>query len=361
MKKLLVCTMVLLFAFAMTGCGNKKAELALITDSGTIDDKSFNQGAWEGLVKYAEEKNISKQFYKPEEKSVAAYAAAIDLAVKGGAKVVVAPGDFFSDVVFNAQEQYPDVKFILIDGVPHNADFSVTNIAPNTVGITYAEEQAGFLAGYAAVKDGLTKLGFMGGAKVPSVVRFGYGFVQGAEYAATELGLADASIEIKYHYTGDFIATPEIQALTAAWYTGGTECVFACGGEANQSVMAAADVTGAKVIGVDVDQSADSPSVITSAMKSLGSSVYDTIASYYANAFPGGENLVFSAENNGIALAMETAKFKTFSQADYDAIYAKLVNDTDNVVSNIINMPAEDGSVAGANLPLRAVAINEAA
>ena len=204
MKKLLALALAVVLALSVfAGCaaGGKKAELALITDIGTIDDKSFNQGAWEGLVKYAEEKGISHQYYQPTEKSTTAYLESIDQAVKNGAKVIVTPGFLFEEPVYIAQDQYPDVTFILIDGNPHDADYNYKT-ADNCVGITYAEEQVGFLAGYAAVKDGMTKLGYMGGMAVPAVVKYGYGFVQGAEYAAQELGMADGSIELMYNYTG---------------------------------------------------------------------------------------------------------------------------------------------------------------
>ena len=311
-----------------------KFELALITDIGTIDDKSFNQGSWEGLKKYAEENNISHKYYKPTEKSTDAYLSAIELAVKGGAKLIVTPGFLFEEPVYIAQQTYPDVMFVLIDGNPHNEDYSEYRTDPNTVGILFAEEQVGYLAGYAAVKDGMTKLGFLGGMAVPAVVRYGYGFVQGAEAAAKELGVP--SIELNYHYTGGFDATPEAQTLAASWYQAGTEVIFACGGAVGNSAMAAAESASGKVIGVDVDQSAESATVITSAMKGLGVSVYDMIKAYYAGSFPGGQNLVFSAENNGVSLPMENSKFEKFTQADYDALYAKLaaneitmVKDTD--------------------------------
>ncbi|WP_312642206.1 BMP family ABC transporter substrate-binding protein [Hydrogenoanaerobacterium sp.] len=316
--------------------GDGKFELALITDIGTIDDKSFNQGSWEGLKKYAEEKNITHKYYKPSEKSTDAYLSSIELAVKGGAKVIVTPGFLFEEPIFIAQDTYPDVKFILIDGNPHNADYSEFRTEKNTVGIVYAEEQVGYLAGYAAVKDGMTKLGFLGGMAVPAVVRYGYGFVQGADAAAKELGLADGSVSVNYHYTGGFDATPEAQTLAASWYQAGTEVIFACGGAVGNSAMAAAEQANGKVIGVDVDQSAESPTVITSAMKGLGVSVYDMIKAYYDGSFPGGEGLVFSAANNGISLPMENSKFEKFTQADYDALYKKLaaneiaiVKDTD--------------------------------
>jgi len=173
---------------------------------------------------------------------------------------------------------------------------------------------------------------------VPAVVRFGYGFVQGAEYAARELGLAAGSITVNYHYTGGFAATPEAQTLAASWYNNGVDVIFACGGAVGNSVMAAAEQAGKKVIGVDVDQSGESRTVITSAMKGLQASVYACIADFYAGRFPGGQTLVFSAANDGVGLPMATSKFDTFSRADYDAIYKKLV---DGVVPRMENLDSE--------------------
>ncbi|MBE6039276.1 MAG: BMP family ABC transporter substrate-binding protein, partial [Anaerofustis stercorihominis] len=198
-------------------------------------------------------------------------------------------------------------------------------VAENTYSIFYKEEQAGFLAGYAAVKEGYTKLGFMGGMAVPAVVRFGYGFVQGAEYAAKELGV---TVEMKYHYTGDFAATPEVQTKAAAWYTAGTECIFGCGGAVGNSVMAAAEQQAGKVvIGVDVDQSGESETVITSSMKELAGSVHYAVSAFYDGTFPGGKSESLGVEANAVGLPMAASKFAKFTQADYDAIYAKLVED----------------------------------
>ena len=309
-----------------SGTAGETFELALVTDLGTIDDKSFNQGSWEGLVQYASEKNISHKYYQPAEQSDDAYLSAIGLAVTGGAKVIVTPGFLFETPVFIAQDRYPNVNFILVDGSPHNADYTDFKTGPNTVGVHYAEDQAGFLAGYAAVKDGNRRLGFVGGMAVPAVVRFGYGFIQGAEYAAAELGLAPGSITVNYHYTGAFAATPEAQTLAASWYNSGVDIIFACGGAVGNSVMAAAQQTGKKVVGVDVDQSGESPTVITSAMKELGESVYSCISDYYEGKFPGGKTLVFSAANNGVGLPMATSKFQTFSNSDYDHIFQRLAN-----------------------------------
>ena len=328
---------------AFAGGGKDKAagetfELALVTDLGTIDDKSFNQGSWEGLVQYAKEKNITHKYYQPAEQSDDSYLTTIDLAVRGGAKLVVTPGFLFEVPIFTAQDRYPNVSFVLVDGVPHSADYSTFKTAKNVVGVLYAEDQAGFLAGYAAVKDGNRSLGFVGGMAVPAVVRFGYGFIQGAEYAAQELKLAPGAITISYHYTGGFAATPEAQTLAASWYNNGMDVIFACGGAVGNSVMAAAEQAGKKVIGVDVDQSGESPTVITSAMKGLQPSVYACIAGFYSNKFPGGQTLVFDAANSGVGLPMSTSKFKTFSKADYDAIFKKLA---DGSIPRMDNLDSE--------------------
>lgn len=302
-------------------------EIALITDSGTIDDKSFNQGAWEGVVQYATEFDKTYKYYQPTKQTDNDYIAAIELAIKGGAKIVVCPGYLFEVAIYNMQTKYPDINFILLDGKPHTEDYSNEKIEKNVVSISYAEEEAGFLAGYAAVKDGMKGLGFMGGKAVPPVIRFGYGYIQGAEVAAKELGLEKGSVNVKYYYTGDFKATPDIETMSAGWFKSNIDVIFGCGGAVGNSVMSAAEkMADKKVIGVDVDQSKESETVITSAVKLLKRSVYDNIVDYYNGSFKGGEEQVFDAKVDGVGLPMATSKFTTFSQADYDAVYAKIVS-----------------------------------
>ncbi|SFQ24886.1 basic membrane protein A [Lachnospiraceae bacterium XBB1006] len=342
-KKLLTMLLATTMVCGLVACGGNKAnndkkddtksaksdkyELALVTDMGSIDDKSFNQGAWEGVVQYAEEKNIAHQYYKPVEQSDEAYKDAIALAVKGGAKTVVCPGFLFEVPVFEMQSQYPDVNFIIIDGAPHDAgDNAPIDIKDNTLSIFYAEQQAGYLAGYAAVKDGYKNLGFMGGVAVPAVKRYGYGFVKGAEDAANELGLKDGEISVRYTYVNGFAATPEINTQASSWYKDGAELIFAAAGGAGNSVMKAAETAKAQVIGVDVDQAAESTTVISSAMKNLKKSVYDAITSIYDGKFEGGQSITLDASKEGVELPMESSKWANFTQEDYDAIYAKLAN-----------------------------------
>ena len=353
MKKILTFALVIaLVVGSLAGCsGSKGNEITLITDKGNIDDKSFNQGAWEGVVAYAKENKISHTYIKPEEASDAGYLAAIDLAVQGGAKVVVTPGFLFEVAVFEAQTKYPEVKFILLDGAPRNADWTEFVTKENVASILYAEEQSGYLAGYAAVMDGMTDLGFMGGMAVPAVQAFGYGYLQGAEDAANELGMADGAIKVTYHYTGNFEENDTNKATAKTMYQEGTEVVFACGGSVGKSVMSAASEAGAKVIGVDVDQRYDSETVITSAVKGLAPSVISVLESIYKTnswATFGGKTTVFNAENNGVGLptvvigdakADAFDRFTSFNKEKYDEVFAKLV---DGSITPIREIKVED-------------------
>ncbi|MDH8677215.1 BMP family ABC transporter substrate-binding protein [Fusibacter bizertensis] len=341
MKKVLLIVLSLILVLSMVGCGAKADdgtyEIALITDKGNIDDKSFNQGAWEGVKAYAEENKISHTYIKPEEASDAGYLAAIDLAVTGGAKIVVTPGFLFEVPIYEAQTKYPDVKFILLDGTPHTADYSTFETKGNVASVLYAEEQSGYLAGYAAVTDGMKNLGFMGGMAVPAVQAFGYGFLQGAEAAAADLGYADGEVKVTYHYTGNFEENDTNKATARTMYQEGVEVIFACGGSVGKSVMSAASESGTKVIGVDVDQRYDSETVITSATKGLAASVISVLDSIYNDGWANyaGKTSVFNASNDGVGLPTAVIgddkadafdRFTTFDKAAYDAIFAKLAD-----------------------------------
>ncbi len=352
MKRVLAIAMaIMLVVMSLAGCSQPAAdtgaEIALITDKGNIDDKSFNQGAWEGVVAFAEAEGISHTYIKPEEASDAGYLAAIDLAVTGGAKVVVTPGFLFEVPIYEAQTKYPDIKFILLDGAPHTADYATFETKENVASIMYAEEQSGYLAGYAAVMDGMKTLGFMGGMAVPAVQAFGYGFLQGAEDAAAELGMADGSIKATYHYTGNFEENDTNKATARTMYQEGVEVIFAAGGAVGKSVMSAASEAGAKVIGVDVDQRYDSETVITSATKCLAPSVISVLESIYKTdswADFGGKTTYFNAANNGVGLPTEVIgeagadafdRFSSFDKAAYDELFGKLAAGEVEVIRTI--------------------------
>ncbi len=358
MKKIFTLLFIIALFSVLVACEGKQTfDIALVTDVGTVTDKSFNQGAWEGVLQFADEFDVSRQYIQPANQTTDEYVKSIDQAVTDGAKVIVTPGYFFENAVWIAQTKYPEVLFIFLDGSPSNivnwdtgdtldgenffADATKGDFTheDNVLSIFYAENESGFLAGYAAVKDGLTKLGFMGGKAVPAVVRFGYGFIQGANYAATEMELANGAISMKYNYLGGFGPDTTFQAKAASWYNTGTEVIFAAAGGAGGSVFAAALQESGKAIGVDVDQRAESTTIITSAMKQLAPSVYESLKAWYNDEFPGGEVQRYNAANDGVKLADDFDRFTTFNKAAYDVILAKIVNGT---------IVVDDESVIGA-------------
>ena len=278
MKKILSVLLVLAALLAMATSAALAAEIALVTDVGTIDDESFNQACWEGVKAYAEANGKTYQYYQPGADSTDERLNSIDLAVSEGAKVVVCPGYLFGETVAQAQELYPDVDFIAVD--VSAGDLGGVDAQQNLYCAVFGEEQAGYLAGYAVVKDGYTKLGFLGGMAVPAVIRYGYGYVQGVDAAAKELGI---TVDMKYAYGNQFYGDADITAVMDTWYADGTEVVFACGGGIYTSAAEAAKKVGGKVIGVDVDQKGiidgdyGDGMTVTSAMKGLYPTTIDAL------------------------------------------------------------------------------------
>jgi len=337
MKKLLSLLLAAAMIFSLAGCsgsneGNEgsgdsdviQAEVVLITDAKSVDDKGFNQYSWEGVVQYAEETGVTTNYYMPTEQTTEQYMAQIATAVKGGAKIIVCPGYLFGDAVTEAQFTYPDVTFICIDFTPED-------VQANALGVLFEEEESGFLAGYAAVKEGFRKLGFDGALSVPAVKNFGYGYLVGAEYAAKELGLAAGEVTVKYSYTGEFAEKPEYVTADQSWYADGTEVIFGCGSprnafEAADKFNATSDHT-VWAIGVDTDCSDQSEYVITSAMKNLSPVVYSLIKEVYAGTFEGGTSKYYNINQDASALPMASSKFENFTEADYEAIVNMLKTD----------------------------------
>ncbi|MDO4548072.1 MAG: BMP family ABC transporter substrate-binding protein [Clostridia bacterium] len=332
MKRIVSLLLTLVLSFCVFGAfADEGYEIALITDVGNIDDQSFNQSSWEGVVQFAEAAGISYAYYRPSEDSDEARLESIKAAIDRGAKTVVLPGYLFATSGADAQAQFPDVNFILIDTEPSGGSL------PNTYSIYYQEEQSGYFAGYAAVKDGYTNLGFLGGMAVPAVIRFGYGFVQGADAAAAELGI---NVDIKYWYCDSFAPSDDIKTKMNGWYSEGVEVVFACGGGIYLSAIAAAEEANAKVIGVDTDQAHVSDLIITSAVKQLTNSVVLALESLYANNGVWPEDMAGAVVNLGanedcVGLpTVETSwRFNTFTVEEYTEVYEK-VKSGEIVISN---------------------------
>lgn len=348
MKKLLSVLLVAsMLLMSVVAFAEDTYEIALVTDVGNIDDQSFNQSAWEAVVEFAEAGNYTYAYYRPTEDSTEARVESIKTAVEKGAKVVVCPGYLFEEAIYEVQDEYADVNFLLLDGEPHSADYSEYKTNANVHNILYKEEQAGYLAGYAAVMDGYTKLGFLGGMSVPAVIRYGYGFVQGADDAAAELG---TDVEVKYWYCGSFTPSDDIKVKMSGWYSEGTEIVFSCGGGIYLSCVAAAEEAGAKVIGVDTDQYFVSDTIVTSAMKGLRQSVVLALTDMYANngvwpeAYAGVTAKLGAAEDCVGLPTVETSwRFNSFTVDAYNAMFEKVksgeieISDATDVAPEVTN------------------------
>ncbi len=315
-----------------------KYQVAFITDVGQLKDKSFNQGTYDGVKLYAANNGKSYKYYQPANGNNATDNDRIDafkLACENGAEIVVAAGFMQEGALKAAAEAYPDVNFIFIDGYPIGYD----NVAP----IAFAEQESGFLAGYATVMEGYTKLGFTGGGggTNPACCRFGYGFVQGAEAAAAEL---DVAVEINYSWLhgSTFSASPELETMASGWYGNGTEVIFCCGGSMFSSVVNAASAEDCKVVGVDVDQSYDGDGcVITSAMKGLADATVWAIEKHYAGEWAdiGGISTTLGAKDNAVGLPIATWSLENWSVEDYEALFAQIVNGEIEIDGTEVDFP----------------------
>ncbi len=334
MKKVLLMVLaVVMVAALFVGCAKQTllSEVGMVTDSGTIDDKSFNQGTWEGVVKACDDFGYEPKYLKPAGTTDADYMTEITNLVDSGYKLIVCPGFKFEVTIFQAQDKYPDAKFVLIDGSPHNADYSESKVGDNVVSIFFAEQQSGFLAGVAAaVEKPDSEFGFIGGMEIPAVQKFNWGFQQGLRYANENLGTNTVIKAENVIYQGSFDDVAAGTALAAQMYDKGVDVIFAAAGgvgngvitEAKNRAVAGQDVW---VVGVDVDQYSDGiyegnkSVILTSAMKSVGVAAYDMVKAYNEGTFPGGQTLTFDASNDGVQIPDENPNL---SQAALDAYTA---------------------------------------
>ena len=377
MKKILALVLALCMVVALCACGNTPADgnkpaeeskapeaaesstpaapeapaykVAMITDYGDITDQSFNQTTYEGCKEFCEANGVDFKYYKPAGDSTAERVAMVDAAVADGCNVVVMPGYAFGETITQVADLYPDVKFIALD--VSQGDLGDYQIPENVTCAVYQEELCGYMAGYAAVKLGYTKLGFLGGMAVPAVVRYGYGFVQGADAAATELG---ADVTLNYVYGNQFSGDADITAYMDTWYANGTEVVFACGGGIYNSAAEAAAKVGGKVIGVDVDQAAIIDAyaegmTVTSAMKGLAPTVKAILGELILNdnwaQYAGQINTLglvsgTDVEANYVQIPYESTQWSdTFTKDDYAALVAAMFDGTITVSNDTETEP----------------------
>ena len=314
-------------------------QIAMVTDVGQLKDGSFNQFTWNGVKMYAYENGKSYKYYQPANGSAATdddRIKAMTDACDAGAEVIVTPGFLQATALEAVAPKYPEVQFIFIDGWDMGLD--------NVLGVSYQEEQAGYLAGYAAVMEGFTKLGFSGGGggSNPACIRYGYGFAQGANAAAEAQGV-DVSMRYSWEYGSSFSASDDLQAMLAGWFNAGTEVIFMCGGTMFNSGAAAAEAADAAIIGVDVDQSNQSDTVVTSACKGLAQSVQISLGNFYSGGLQKGA-LVLGAADDAVGLPVDTWSLANWTVDDYNALFEQ-IKSGEIVVDN--NSEMADPSQAG--------------
>ena len=353
MKKLVSLLMALAMLLGvMSFASAEEYRVAMITDSGDITDQSFNQTTYEACVAFCEEYGIAFNYYKPAGDSTPDRVAMVDLAVDEGYNVIVMPGYLFGGTIIEVQNVYPEVTFIMLD--VGEGDLGGVTLNNNVFSAVYQEELSGYMAGYAAVKMGYKHLGFLGGMAVPAVIRFGYGYVQGANAAAAEMGIAD-QVTVEYVYGNQFFGDADITAYMDNWYQNlGVEVVFACGGGIYTSAAEAAAKVGGKVIGVDTDQSAiidaayGEGMTITSAMKGLAATVNTLLEETVNGNFGeyGGKIVTMGLvdtdpEYNYVQLPAETTQWTdAYTFDNYVELVGKMVAG-EVVVSNAIDVAPE--------------------
>ena len=332
MKKLLAMVTLLIMVLVLVGCGSPTEEqpeeqisyeIALVTDAGLIMDGGYSEVAWNAISEFGATQGISHKYYKAAEATEESYQAAIEDAVKKGAKIIITDGFSFENVIYEMQKKHEDVKFVLIDAKPVDSKNEEAKIAENTAVLLFSCEEAGYLAGYAAVEDGITQLGFIGEANQPIYDDFGYGFLQGANAAAENNGVI---VEVKYHACDESNDRDVVFEKAESWYKEGTEAIFVCGEHVENAVIQAAELNDGKVIACETDKSRMSDTIITSAIKDIEGVINEVLGMYIKNKFPGGETMEFDTSTSSIWFNMETSKFKNFTVNEYKNTLRELGN-----------------------------------
>ena len=345
-KRILACMLSLVVAGSMIGCSSKDEEtskdqirVGMVTDAGDIDDKSFNQGTWEGVKKAEEELGVEINYLKPAGETEAEYNIEIGNLYDAGYNLVICPGFKFETSIYSMQEKYQDAKFVIIDGSPNDGQGN-SLVAENTVSIFFAEHEAGFLSGLAAalqLKE--AELGFIGGMEVSSVQRFNWGFQQGITYANENLGTNVSIKEENVVYSGSFTDAALGQQLAAQMYDRGVTAIFQSAAATGNGVISEAKQRAALgenvwVIGVDLDQYEDGiydvennkSVVLTSAIKKVNEAAYQIIEAELAGKFNGGETIVFDASNDGVGIPEENPNLSEDTIAKVSEVYELVKN-----------------------------------
>jgi len=273
----------------------------MVSDTGGVDDASFNQNTWEGLVQARDELGVEAQFI--ESQAQADYARNITEFCEQDYDLVFTVGFLLGDATAEMAEVYPDINFAIID-------FAYDPPIPNVAGIVFNVDEAAFpigylAAGWASLKDaGDPQVGWVGGMQIPPVEQFIVAYEAGVAYYNQQ---KSANVQVKGVYIGDFDAADEGKIQGQSMIDEGVDVIFGVGGKTGNGGLSAAKENGKWGIGVDVDQYYTLPNekdiLITSCMKRMDNAVYAVVESLTEDTFPGGSVYVGMLENDGVGLA----------------------------------------------------------
>lgn len=278
--------------------------IAMVTDVGGVDDKSFNQSAWEGVQKFGADNGLSKGdggFDYLQSASDADYNTNLNNLLRRDFDLVFGVGFMMGDAIGEVATENPDAMIALIDS---EVD------APNVANILFKEQEGAFLAGVVAASMSQSgKIGFVGGVDIPVINRFHAGFVEGAK-------AVNPDIEIQVNYTGAFDDASKGKIAANAMYSSGVDIIFHAAGGTGNGVFSEAKERKSKdadanvwVIGVDADQYAegqvnDSTNItLTSMLKGVNNAVVDIATKAKEGNFPGGTTTVYGLAEDGVGLA----------------------------------------------------------
>ena len=322
MKKILALVLAAVFVFSMTACGTEPGsgskegdglKIAIVSSPSGVDDGSFNQDNYNGVLKFIEENEGATVTPIREESSDSAAAVQAVADVVADFDVIVCCGYQFAGIGNLAQEN-PDTKFILIDSWPtvDGTEVTADQVIENVYAAYYAEQESGFYAGMAAALSTKTgKVAVVNGIAYPSNVNYQYGFECGVLYANTTEGLNVEVIELPSYagtdvtganvggnYVGDFSDEATGKVVGKALIDQGCDIIFvAAGGSGNGVFTAAKEAAGVKVIGCDVDQYDDGANgseniMLTSGLKVMGMNVEKQLEAIAEGSFAGGNELL---------------------------------------------------------------------
>lgn len=255
------------------------------------------------------------------------YEDTIAAATGSGASLVICPDSSFEEAIYNLQTSYINVYFLIIDGIPHNSDYSDTTINYNVIPLTYDDAEIGFLAGCALAYDGYKNISFVGLEDSQSSQYF-YGLIHGINYASQTLNIND--ITVNYGYTTD----EKCENMIYKMYDEGSDIVVAYGDAIIQKTDDISAIRQKPCIICGENYSSDNDYIIASAYKNVSTTLHNCIYNFYNNNITGGSIIKYSSEDHSVGLTFTKDSFKTFTPDIYNIIYQELAENKIIVISD---------------------------